>query len=210
MNINLEKLEKQFHADGYRMSMTAIESGLTKDSLLSAVKDLYQMVDEMVSYFSEFAALQNQVPACRKGCPWCCYQPVFAMDYELEYLQVYISENFDEKTQKRIADRAQQKRQNLERLTGDLLLNSKFPCPLLENSVCVAYSARPVACRIYLSSSLESCLKFYNEPYEEKSVPALLHFPMRMGRMLSEGFKAALKTKRDKVEEFRIEEKLAD
>ncbi|MGC9353096.1 MAG: YkgJ family cysteine cluster protein [Mariniphaga sp.] len=209
MNINLKELEKQFHSDGYNMGMTAVESGFTKDSLLTAVKNLNQMVDELVVYFSGFAARQSRMPACRKGCSWCCYQPVFAMDYELEYLQVFISENFDEEIQKRIVNRAKEKKQKLEGLTGSALFNSKISCPLLENGVCMVYPARPVACRIYLSSNLESCIKFYNEPDDEQSVPALLHFPMRMGRMLNEGFKAALKTSRGKVEECRVEEKLA-
>ncbi|HDR51600.1 MAG TPA: hypothetical protein ENN90_08265 [Mariniphaga anaerophila] len=62
---------------------------------------------------------------------------------------------------------------------------------------------------IYLSANLESCLYFYEEPENEKSFPALLQFPMRMGRMLNEGFKAALKANGIKVEEFRIEEKLS-
>ncbi|MCA1760065.1 MAG: hypothetical protein LC658_09875, partial [Bacteroidales bacterium] len=110
--------------------------------------------------------------------------------------------------QKQIAARVGEKNKKLEKLSGESLLNSKFPCPLLDNGTCLAYSARPVACRIYLSANLESCLKFYQNPEEKNSFPALLQLPMRLGRMLNEGFKAALKTNGFKVEEFRIEEKL--
>lgn len=209
MNIDLKELEKQFHADGYRMAMTAIETGFSKSALAAAVENLHLMVDELVHSFSAFAERQNQKPACKKGCHWCCHQPVFALDYELEYLRDFIAMNFDSSTQKQIAVRADEKRRKLENLSGDSLLNSKFPCPLLENGVCIAYTARPVACRIYLSSNLETCIKFYQNPDDENSVPALLYLPMRLGRMLNEGFKAALKANGIQVNEFRIEEKLS-
>ncbi|MBW6534593.1 MAG: YkgJ family cysteine cluster protein [Mariniphaga sp.] len=210
MNINLKELEKQFHADGYRLGMKAVGNGFSKDALFDAVKNLHQMVDELVNSFSEFAERQNLKPACKKGCHWCCHQPVFALDYELDYLRDFISENFDSSTQKQMSARVAEKRKKLENLIGESLLNSKFPCPLLDKGTCLAYSARPVACRIYLSSNLESCLKFYHEPENENSVPALLQLPMRLGRMLNEGFKAALKTSGVKVEEFRIEEKISN
>jgi Fe-S-cluster containining protein len=210
MNINLKDLEKQFHADGYRLGMKAVEAGFSTHLLYAAIKNLHQLVDELADSFSEFAARQNQKPACRKGCHWCCHQPVFALEYELDYLHEYISVNFEAEIQKRIFLRAEEKRKELENLSGESLLNSKFPCPLLENGTCSAYSARPVACRIYLSSNLESCLKFYRKPEAKNSFPALLQLPMRLGRMLNEGFKAALKANGLKAEEFRIEEKLTD
>jgi Fe-S-cluster containining protein len=208
MNINLKELEKQFHADGYRLGMKAVETGFSNEALFAAVKNLHQMVDDLVDSFSEFAERQNQKPACKKGCHWCCHQPVFALEYELDYLRDFISRNFDAETQNRIVFRAAEKQNKLKNLSGDSLLNSKFPCPLLDNGICMAYSARPVACRIYLSANLESCLRFYQKPEDENSIPALLQLPMRLGRMLNEGFKSALKTSGIKVEEFRIEEKL--
>jgi Fe-S-cluster containining protein len=209
MNINLKDLEKQFHADGYRLGMKAVEAGFSKDALFTSVKNLHQIVDDLVDFFSEFAERQNQKPACKKGCHWCCHQPVFAQEYELDYLRDFISKNFDSSTQRQIAARAGEKNKKLKELSGESLLNSKFPCPLLDIGTCLAYSARPVACRIYLSANLESCLKFYHEPENKNSFPSLLKLPLRLGRMLNEGFKAALKTSGVKVEEFRIEEKIS-
>jgi Fe-S-cluster containining protein len=209
MDIDFKELEKQFHTDGYRLGMKAVENGFSDEKLYSAVKKLHQMVDDLVSSFSEFAERQNQKPACKKGCHWCCHQPVFALDYELNYLRDYISKNFDASTQQMILTRAGEKRKKLESFSGESLLNSKFPCPLLENGICLAYSARPVACRIYLSANLGSCVKFYQKPEDKNSFPALLELPMRLGRMLNEGFKAALKANGIRVEEFRIEEKLS-
>lgn len=210
MNIDFKELEKQFHADGYLLGMKVINEGFSSDALFAAVKKVHLTVDDLVDSLTGFAEQQNQKPACKNGCHWCCHQPVFALDYELDYLRDFISGNFDALTQEKIVARAGEKRKKLENLSGESLLNSKFPCPLLENGSCMAYSARPVACRIYLSANLHSCQKFYQNPEDKNSFPALLELPMRLGRMLNEGFKAALKTNVMQVEEFRIEEKLAD
>jgi len=208
MNINLKELEKQFHADGYRLGMQAVEAGFTQEALQKAVQQLHQVVDEVIEAFYSLAERNNQVPACSKGCHWCCHQPVYAMSYELDFLNQYLKENFSTATLNEIAARSAEKRKKLAVLTGDSLLYSKVPCPLLENGACMAYQARPVACRIYLSSNVASCLQFYHEPAREDSIPALLQFPLRMGKMLNEGFKAALKAHGMNADEYRIDEKL--
>jgi Fe-S-cluster containining protein len=208
MNFNLKELEKQFHADGYRLGMQAVEAGCTEEALQKAVHQLHRMVDEVIEAFYGLAEQNNQVPACSKGCHWCCHQPVYAMSYELDYLNQYLKENFSTVKLNEIAVRSAEKKKKLSVLKGDDLLYSKVPCPLLEDGACMAYEARPVACRIYLSSNVASCLWFYNEPEKEESIPALLQFPLRMGRMLNQGFKAALKAHGIIAGEYRIDEKI--
>jgi Fe-S-cluster containining protein len=208
MNFNLKELERQFHADGYRLGMQAVEAGLTQEVLQKAVQQLHHLVDEVIEAFYGLAEQNNQVPACAKGCHWCCHQPVYAMSYELDFLNQYLKVHFNTATLNEIAVRSAGKREKLSVLRGDALLYSKVPCPLLENGACMAYEARPVACRIYLSSNVASCLQFYHEPEKEESIPALLQFPLRMGRMISEGFKAALKAHGMIAGEYRIDEKI--
>jgi hypothetical protein len=41
MNFNLKELERQFHADGYRLGMQAVEAGLTQEALQKAVQQLH-------------------------------------------------------------------------------------------------------------------------------------------------------------------------
>ena len=200
----MESLEKAFYHDGYQLGLKAIKN----DNLTSALSEMYESIDKLNDSLFEFASKQGQTIACHKGCEWCCHQPVFALDYELEYLNNYINTNFTPAQQEKIKTRAIKKQEKLNPLEGDALLNAKYACPLLQNGACIAYPARPMACRIYLSTNLKSCLKFYNEPEDKNSFPALLDFPMRAGRLLNEGFKAALKTKGTIAKEFRIEEKL--
>jgi Fe-S-cluster containining protein len=208
MNSKVKTLEKQFYSDGYRLGMKLAESNITDDALYKAVGTLHHMVDEIIKAFTGFAGENNKMPACSKGCHWCCHQPVFALSYELDLLNNFLQNKFNEEIRNHIAIRADDKRRKLSACKDDEILHSKIPCPLLEDGICIAYEARPVACRIYLSTDVDSCLKFFHDPENDESIPALLQFPMRMGRLINEGFKAALKANGVKVEEFRIEEKL--
>jgi Fe-S-cluster containining protein len=210
MSFSLKDLEKKFHADGYRLAMKAVQAGIIPQVLREAVQEMHRLVDEVIANFSDFAAQQNQSPHCKKGCSWCCHQPVFALSYELDNLNDYLKENFSFDEQEHIIARAEAKRDKLDGLRGDALLNSKFACPLLKDGECMAYEARPVSCRIYLSSDVDSCKQFYYKPASAGAVPALLDFPMRMGRMINEGFRAALKANGIPVEEHRIEQGIAN
>lgn len=208
MSLEPEQLEKQFFSDGYRLGLTATKNNLTEEKLNDAIREMHALVDQLTDSLVAFSKKQKQPVHCNKGCEWCCYQPIFALDYELNYLTRYLKTKVSIEKQQLIAERAENKRKRLEGLSGQQLLNSKYPCPLLESGACIAYEARPVACRIYLSTNVNSCLNFYNNPDDETKFPALLSFPMRLGRMMNEGFKSALKACGIHSEEFRIEEKI--
>lgn len=209
MNIDTKSLEKAFYADGFNIGIKAANIKNDRKSLLPAVTEMYSAIDALIDSFSLLAAKQDKNIDCKSGCEWCCHQPVFAMDYELDYLQTFISEYFDSELKNEIISRAIAKQNNFGKLKGDKLQNAKHACPLLNEGACMAYKARPMACRIYLSSDVKSCVHFYKSPEDKNSYPALLDLPMRLGRMMNEGFKAALKTKGIDAKEFRIEELLS-
>lgn len=202
----MESMEKAFYKDGYQFGLKAIKTDPADFS--DAISGMYEAIDNLIDSLTEFASNQGQNISCKKGCEWCCHQPVFALDYELEYLSNYLAMNFTSAQQEEIKTLAIKKQKKLQPLEGNDLLNAKHACPLLKDGACIAYSARPMACRIYLSTNLNSCLKFFHEADDKNSFPALLDFPMRAGRLMNEGFKAALKTKGIVANEFRIEEKL--
>lgn len=210
MNKNQKNIENAFYSDGYKLGMNVAVSENDQSVLYESVSEMYEMIDNFNESLSEFAKHQNQQIDCKKGCEWCCHQPVFALDYEMDYLIDFIKRNFDKPTQIEIKTRAENKNNKLSFLKETDLLNSKFPCPLLQNGACIAYRARPMACRIYLSLDVNSCVRFFKNPGKEDSIPALLNLPLRTGQMMNEGFKAALKTNGIITREFRIEEKLME
>lgn len=210
MNNNQKNIENAFYSDGYKLGMNVAVSDNDKSVLFDSISEMYELIDNFNDSLSEFAKKHNQQIDCKKGCEWCCHQPVFALDYEMDFLIDFIKNNFDKVAQKVIVARAKIKNNKLSFLNETDLLNSKYPCPLLQNGACIAYKARPMACRIYLSHDINSCLQFYKNPGKETSIPALLNLPLRTGQMMNEGFKAALKTNGVKTREFRIEEKLLE
>ena len=205
-----KNIENAFYSDGYKLGMKVVLSGNNQSVLFNSVSEMYLMIDSLNDSISDFAIQQKKNIDCKKGCEWCCHQPVFALDYEMEYLIDYIKSNFSEDLQKDIKARAENKNNKLSMLDETSLLNSKFPCPLLQDGACIAYQVRPMACRIYLSQDVKSCLKFFKNPGNKSSIPALLNLPLRTGQMMNEGFKAALKTNGKSTHEFRIEEKLKE
>lgn len=208
MSPDLKALEKRFYSDGYRLAIHAAEGDYSRPAVLTAVRQMHRLVDEVIDSFTEYAATENQAPDCRKGCSWCCWQPVFALSYEIDKLKDYLKANFTDEELEQIVQRAKAKNEKLKGLKGEALLNSKIPCPLLSEGTCMVYSARPVACRIYLSRKVDTCRQFYDEPENPDAVPALMEFPMRIGRIINEGFRAGLKASGITAGEMRIEEGL--
>jgi len=207
-NKHFSENDRIFYSDGYRLAQSAIEKGLTNDTLFAAIESLYGAIDGLNDSIISLAERQNIQVACFKGCHWCCHQAVFANSYELHYLSEQIKKDFTSEELARVTTKTEAKYLITSELSDEDILKYKAPCPLLKNGACSAYAARPMACRIYLSIKLETCLEFYKHPENETNYPALIDFPLQAGRMLNEGFRAALKEYGIETAEFRIEEGL--
>ncbi len=200
--------DRIFYSDGYQLAQSAIEKGLTNEALFAAIERLYVAVDGLNDSIIALAERQNMKVACAKGCHWCCHQAVYANSYEIHYLSEKIKSDFNALEIQDIKTKAEQKFSITSKLEEKDVLDYKSPCPLLKNGSCTKYNARPMACRIYLSTKLETCLEFYSHPENENNYPALLDFPLRAGRMMNEGFRAALKENGIQTTEFKLEEGL--
>ena len=71
-------------------------------------------------------------------------------------------------------------------------LHFVHPCPFLEEGACLIYHARPMACRIYLSSDEGSCRQQFDRPDDPTIMARLYEFPLRAGRLVNEGIRKAL------------------
>lgn len=188
-----KEIRRIFYRDGYRLAHEYLEQGLSAANLKAAIHKLYQSVDELLDSFLERSASEGVPAACKKGCSWCCYQEVFAVTHEFLYLQDYIRENLTEQQQGEALVQAREKtRLTLNKAVEEQLL-VREACPFLENGSCMVYGARPMACRIFLSSSVSSCKNDFERPGDGKNIPELFEFPLLAGRMLNEGFVAYLK-----------------
>lgn len=206
--MSISETDRIFYSDGYRLGQAAISDGFTSEAVAGGIGQLLSAIDGLIDSLLQQAGRSGVQVDCTKGCAWCCHQPVFANTFELQYLTDYIRKNFSPERISMILEKAGAKNRLVAPMTEKQMLNHKSPCPLLEEGACSAYAARPMACRIYLSSSVASCIRFYSDPEDADNYPALMEFPLRAGRMMNQGFTAALKQHGHPSSVHRIEEGL--
>jgi len=175
---------------------------------MEAIASLYEAIDELNKALINRASSEKKPVACRKGCSWCCSQAVFAVSHELDYLNTYLENKLPAAQLTKIRKRAEAKLKVTSALSQKERLLHKAACPLLENGACIAYEARPMACRIYLSSDEASCINEFRHPENHMEFPALFSFPLQAGRMMNEGFTAALREMGYRSEELPLEQGL--
>jgi len=200
--------DRIFYSDGYKLAQSVVDQGISNQSLFAAMESLYTAIDGLNESVTALAKRQNSAVACIKGCDWCCRQEVYAGSYELHYLSAQIKLIFSPDELSELKNRIEEKYESTSKLTDDEVLNFKSACPLLRDGACSMYSFRPMACRIYMSTKLDTCINFYHHPEDETNFPALIEFPLRAGRMMNEGFGAALKEIGVQSVEFRLEDGL--
>ncbi|MFV0522488.1 MAG: YkgJ family cysteine cluster protein [Mangrovibacterium sp.] len=204
----LSEHEQAFYNDGFRLGVEASKVRNNEKKFLDYVRTMLKSIDELIGMLEQHANRQGINIDCKKGCGYCCHQAVYANSYEFHLLSNFMQKKFSSQQREDVRIAAVQKFNHTENLNETDVLNYKEACPLLINDACSAYPARPMACRIYLSTKLESCIKFYNEPQKKDSIPQLLEFPLSAGRMMNEGFTAALRENGIEIAELRLEEGL--
>ncbi len=204
-NKHITENERIFYSDGYQLAQSTIDQGLTNATLFSAIESMYAAIDALNDSIVALAERQKIPVSCHKGCQWCCHQAVYANSYELHFLSEKIKVRFSPENISKLLETAETKFAATSLMNEEEVAKYKSSCPLLENGACSIYEARPMACRIYLSTKLETCLEFYHHPDNEQNYPALIEFPLQAGRMMNEGFMAALKEYGIETAEFRLE-----
>ena len=203
MNINMnseeqeywQKFDEAFFKDGYNLADVYLSAGFSKENLFKAQKTLYEQIDAVIDSFDARVSKQEQKIECKKGCSYCCHQTVLATPYEFFYLADFVEHKYQGNIKEYILQEAKIRMEKTSKLTTEKALNVKHPCPLLHPKIgyCRAYQARPMACRIYLSSSVKSCIDDLNAPNDDSVYPELFEMPLRAGRMMNEGFQARIR-----------------
>ena len=181
--MDYKEINRIFYRDGYRLAHQYLDKEVSARNLMAGIGQLYKSVDDLLDSFLKRSAMEGSPAECKKGCFWCCYQVVYAVTHELLYLHDHLQMNFKKEILNRILGQARE----------NALLTINTPCPFLESGSCLIYAVRPMACRIYLSSSENTCKKELDEAAHGQNFPGLFEFPLRAGRMLNEGFVAYLK-----------------
>lgn len=203
---NRTEHEQLFFDEGYLLGKKAINEIANEEAFLPCVGSMYSAIDGLIDSLLAMAKKQEVTVDCQKGCAWCCHQAVFANSYEIHLLGNFIKKNTSTAFQKEIRERAAMKNATTSKMDEAAVLSYKSPCPLLIDGACSVYQARPMACRIYLSTKVSSCFEFFQNPDNPDNFPALLDFPLMAGRMMNEGFMSALEEGGVQIAEFRLED----
>ena len=201
-----KEIDKIFYRDGYRLASSYLDQELSAVQLSEAIRALYSAIDELLEAFMQRASTEGQPVDCKKGCSWCCHQEVFAITHEFLYLNDYVQKHLSEADRNNVLERAREKVKISMNKSVEEQLLIRSACPFLESDICMAYEARPMACRIYLSASEPSCRKEHDNPSDKRTFPGLFDFPLRAGRMMNEGFVTWLKQADLQVSELPMEQ----
>lgn len=204
--MDYKEIGRIFYRDGYRHAASCLKDDPDPDSLKQGVKVLYENMDGLLESFLKRSEAEGRPAHCREGCSWCCHQPVFAVTHELLYIQDHIVRQVPSRRADRYLQKAREKASLTEGRSTEEQVKVRKACPFLEEGRCAIYPARPMACRIYLSSSVTACRKEYGDPGGGREFPDLFGFPLQSGRMLNEGFVACLKQHGIQSAEWPIEQ----
>jgi len=121
----------------------------------------YRRLHKAVKHFQK---KQSPHVQCQRNCDWCCYLQASATAPEIFYLAHII----------RQISSALMVREIMDKLSASALLsvntnaaehhNNNIPCGLLDNGVCMAYMARPLACLLQHSTDASICQRDFEQP----------------------------------------------
>jgi Fe-S-cluster containining protein len=190
-----EQLDQAFFKDGYALCNTVLAGGFTQISFNAAFQTFYKNIDAFIANFLSVAESKGTPCECKKGCNYCCHQTVLVSTPELIYLGSFLNKKYMPQALDKLNERIDKKVSLTEGMPMNKLLKFKKACPLLHSTggFCMAYQARPLACRIYLSQSVKSCIDDLEHPDDNSIFPMLYDLPLRAGRMMNEGFQARLR-----------------
>lgn len=124
----------------------------------------------------------RDTPACRKGCSWCCSHKVGVTVPEVIAIVAHLrtSPRRLELVRNRVAELAK----NPLIFSDSEKPRARIPCALLnEDGSCGVYEVRPVPCRSWLSTDVESC----KQHLDEKAEPKVVLGVARSGRFIQLG-----------------------
>ena len=103
-------------------------------------------------------AIGWQVPACRAGCHYCCYEQVNVTPPEVFSLVEHIRANWSDGRLQSLRKRLRAAAGKSRGLDHEGYFAARIRCPLLNaEGKCSVYAVRPLMCRAYNSLDVKAC-----------------------------------------------------
>lgn len=144
-------------ADAQRCLSAGARARLSQDLVAASIARLEQAI-----------ASDPQPPprACKRGCGWCCHQPVFLTAPEAVVIVGHLRATWSaERIGRLCAELSARNAERREQIDNRGLRAAGEPCMFLdEENSCTIHDVRPLTCRGFLSSSAEACAERYIDP----------------------------------------------
>jgi Fe-S-cluster containining protein len=149
----------------YQIAKQAIITGIAQSSdanpIFTTMATFLGNLDDNLSRFENANQLKFD---CKPSCDYCCSYRVEARAHEIFYLANAL-ESLPQDVLTAFKARLDTTKATTEALTVPEHLATNVRCSLLgEDSLCVAYNARPALCRNAHSTDVSSCELAYKEP----------------------------------------------
>jgi hypothetical protein len=125
---------------------------------------IHLLMEETVVRAGRFTAVAAQLEpptrdlACGKGCHHCCDATVGVVAPEVLFLAEHLRRHLTADDLASLHARSNRLRRRLNSMDRGARLEARMPCALVRHGACLAYVARPLACRWTNSPSLEDCM----------------------------------------------------
>jgi hypothetical protein len=104
---------------------------------------------------------------CQAGCAWCCYPPfVTATAAEVICIAAFLRDTLDPAALQSLLMRLKQRAGLIAGLQPAQRDHARVACALLVDNRCSVHPLRPLACRGWVSSDVQSCEASYNSGWE--------------------------------------------
>ncbi len=167
----------------HETARTLAGAGLRERSPQKAVS-LIRKLDLIAD--SEIAKAQtvSKAVACKKRCDHCCHRVVFATIPEVLRTAEHVAATFTAGEIQALKQRLQTYEQEVAPRFGVDLHLARPTCPLLVDSECCVYEARPLLCRSLSSYDVDACIRDKMHPEAGVDIPVFVDQRRIIGGLL--------------------------
>jgi Fe-S-cluster containining protein len=146
---------------GRALTYDALRSGITLKAVADGVRRVAEYADEALAIVKE----EYRPPLhCKAGCSYCCCKPnVLASVPEVVNIVAFVKEMFSTDARRDLEARTRQYWTQMEGRPVEDPTSESVPCPLLVDGRCSVYEVRPLICRGYNSTDVESCRRAHDD-----------------------------------------------
>jgi Fe-S-cluster containining protein len=141
--------------------LASLKADKSPSALKRSIQDYFAAADANSNGFLRARGLSL---ACRQNCALCCVFRVHVRAHEVFAIVDYIAVRFSAQEREALIARLKKHGERIAPMTRLQHETTNIPCPLLVDSACSVYPARPLGCRRHHSTDMSACQYSHDHP----------------------------------------------